>query len=147
MAFCDTCDGSLRRLWSGARNPQIPIVETAGYMSLARCPECGRLWVSVAEGPGFSVIFVAAWPATVEAWRRLVLVDEGRPVYEWHAAVAREDWHSLPGVEQHFVDEYRWRTYRRYNAIDRGPGVPAPRYCRTSADLYRLLEPGERAPD
>jgi hypothetical protein len=47
-------------------------------------------------------------------------------VHEWHDALVRETYTSLSLEEQRWVEEWRDRTYRHYNPIDRGPDMPMP---------------------
>jgi hypothetical protein len=111
-------------------------------MALLKCPDCGQLWCEVPHEPYASFLFWTAWPSTEEQWRRLIQIDQGRILHDWHDAVLREDYALLEGEEKEAVAFWRERTYRHYNPIDRSPEFSKPKYCSTSKDIEKYVEQG-----
>lgn len=114
-------------------------IEATNWMALQKCPICEHLWCDVPHEPYASFDFWTAWPFSEEEWKRLIRIDQGLILHEWHDAIIREDFRLLPRREFDAVEGWRNRTYRHYNPIDRGPDVQKPRYCETSEDISRYI--------
>lgn len=139
--FCAECGAPERRLWSFALYRTFKVVAVENWMSLKECEACGRLWCEVPHEPYASFSFWTLWPGTREQWARLILKDAGRACPGWHDSVIREDYLLLPKDEQVAIEQWRDRTYRRFNPIDHGPGNSAPIYCHALATIANSTSP------
>lgn len=135
---CEGCERPNRTLWAFWRTPKLDEVSVGNWNSLEKCPLCGALWVSVPHEPYASFRFWTWWPSDEENWSRLNQEDSALVIHEWHDAVIREKWSSLPAAEREHVQGWRDRTYRHYNPIDRGPDVGQPEFVKTAADLSKF---------
>jgi hypothetical protein len=82
-------------------------------------------------------MFLTAWPYGPELFQRLSARDNARILHEWHDAVIRENWMQLSAEEIAWVEQWRDRTYRHYNPIDRGPEIEPPRFIHEAHELAR----------
>lgn len=110
---CGTCEAPARRLWSFARHPPFTRVEAAGWAVLDRCPDCLRLWCSVAYEPHAAFTFWAAWDDSAASWRQSATGEGAIRYFEWHEAVLAAEYPRLAPAEQDAVDEWRRRAYGR----------------------------------
>ena len=139
---CEICERPGRTIWTFGRRPTLEDVSVGNWNSLEKCAGCGSLWVSVPHEPYASFPFWTWWPSDETNWSQLNERDSALIVHEWHNAVIREQWPSLPDDEQVHVERWRDRTYRHYNPIDRGPDVGRPKFVETVADVSKYLSEG-----
>jgi hypothetical protein len=137
--MCETCGEPTRLLWTYENYPRLQDVKVGNWVSLQCCPQCGRLWCSIAHEPYAGFTFLTAWPYDVQSWLD-VHGDDGTKLHEWHDAVIREEWKTLSEVEREAIERWRDRTYRHYNPIDQGPDVPTPKHIRMASDLAKIIE-------
>src|SRR3954454_19158632 len=100
---CPSCEAPNRVVWTYGRRPTLVRLDVGNWNSLERCASCNALWVSVPHEPHASFTFWTLWPADDIAWRRLNGRDDGRIIHEWHDAVLRDAWQSLPADERAHV--------------------------------------------
>jgi hypothetical protein len=139
-SFCETCEHPERSLWSYCNYPRLPDVAVGSWMALKQCPTCHAFWCEVPHEPYASFTFLTAWPYDEATWRRIHSLDDAKTLHEWHDAVIRERWQSLSVDERKAIEQWRDRTYRHYNCIDRGPEMPEPLRIKKSTDLAALVE-------
>jgi len=82
-------------------------------------------------------MFLTAWPYTSELFHKLNARDDAIILHEWHDAVIRENWERLSPEEISWVEQWRTRTYRHYNPIDRGPEMKLPRFIHEAREISR----------
>lgn len=134
---CENCERPNRTLWTFGLKPNLAVVSDGDWNSLERCAECGSLWVYVPHEPYAAFPFWTWWPSDEANWSSLNDRDS-RIIHEWHNAVIRETWPSLPQPEQAHVEHWRDRTYRGHNPIDGGPSFGQPAFVETVADLSKF---------
>ncbi len=136
---CSNCQAPQRLLWTFGKLPKLDEVETGNWNEIKRCTTCDGLWVSVTHEPCVAFEFLPYWPYDVPTWRGLNSRDNAKPIHEWHNAVIRENWQSLPENEKQLIEQWRIRTYRNYNPIDRGTDEKPPVYVASAMDIEALI--------
>ena len=135
--MCPTCQSPERVLWTFGNYPRLPDVQVGNWMTLHQCRDCGAHWCSVPHEPHGGYVFLTAWPYRAELFARLNERDDAAILHEWHDAVIRENWMHLSAEEIAWIEQWRDRTYRNYNPIDRGPEKKQPRFIREARDIDR----------
>lgn len=82
---------------------------------------------------------MTAWPYDVSSFNKLNETDNALVLHEWHDAIIRENWQSLTPEEVEWVEQWRGRTYRHYNPIDRGTDVKPPKYVNESKQISAII--------
>gem|GEM_PF-3446760 len=104
------------------------------------CGHCDALWCEASCEPCGSARFFAAWPYDAATWRRLHDHDSAGRLHEWHGAMIRDYWRTLPESGIACAEWWRNRTYRNHNPIDCGPGYSRRKYGNRAVDLECALE-------
>lgn len=138
--MCPTCESPDRVLWTFGNYPKLVTERVGNWIALERCQSCGARWCSVPHEPYGGYTFLTAWPYDVVVFDQLNAQHGARVLHEWHDAVIRESWQSLSAEEIVWVEEWRDRSYRHYNPIDRGPDVKPPWFVRESSEISRYVE-------
>ncbi len=138
--MCETCERPERSLWTFLNYPKLLEVVVGNWVMLRRCPECEALWCEVPHEPYASFVFLTAWPYDEQTWQSVHEIENGIVLHEWHDAVIREQWQNLADPEREAVEQWRDRTYRHYNPIDRGPEVRPPRHIENPSELGTIVE-------
>jgi len=124
-------------MWTFGNYPRLPEVQVGNWITLHRCPDCTAYWCSVPHEPYGGYTFLTAWPYGSELFEQLNARDNATILHEWHDAVIRENWMRLSAEEVSWVEQWRDRTYRHYNPIDRGPEMKQPRFIHEVRELAR----------
>lgn len=152
---CESCLAPQRTLWTYGRKPRLSDVGVYNWLTLLKCPACEQLWASSPYEPYAAFEFTVAWPYSRLQWETVhelgagledAQQTSGQILREWHQAMIREHWKTLPPEEQEFVTAWRERSYRHYNCIDRGKEFPAPQFVERSDEIAQFLQVAKDSP-
>lgn len=138
--MCETCGNPERLLWGFSRYPEMQDVLVGDWIKLQACHQCGRLWCLVPHEPHASFVFITAWPYGKAEFSKLNEIDGAKILHEWHDAMIREYWQSLPEDERNAIGAWRQRTYMHYNPIDKGYATEKFKYVKDSVDLAKYID-------
>ncbi len=152
---CENCQAPRRKLWTYGRKPSLNDVGVYNWLTLLKCSACEQLWASSPYEPYAAFEFLVAWPYARLQWEAVHELSADLPhpqqstgqiLREWHEAMIREQWKTLPPDEQQFVTAWRDRSYRHYNCIDRGPEFPTRQFVERSDEIAQFLRTANDSP-
>jgi hypothetical protein len=106
--LCSNCKSSERSLWAiGPPYPSFETVETALFLNLVRCRECGCYWLEALYEPFASFRYAVKWPVDKATFDRAIKKDTGNTLYRWHEAEVRflagnADKQTLASINAHY---------------------------------------------
>ena len=137
--MCKTCESDKRSIWTFRKFPELPEIAIVNWMHLKQCDECKTLWAEVPYEPYAMFNILIKWPFTEANFMAISKIEHALVLHEWHGLYLRENWLNLSDEDQKAINQWRHRTARQFNPIDKDFGRDPHKYIIKMDDLEQFV--------
>ena len=85
--MCINCHSESRELWAiGPPYPKWEAIASGNFVLLAKCAECGQLWLESYYEPFASFRYAVKWPSDIAEFEAIRDRDQSLTLCKWHEA-------------------------------------------------------------